>query len=189
MKTHPPLAGELNERPAGYQGPNLDPDGLLLQPVELGEGVYALMANIPPRDNNGLIVGSNAALVIDAGTNGAVSRQIQDIVTTLTPAPLRYLVNTTYHGDHTFGNYAFADDVVIISSMLNRASMSDLQVEKDFRTANLYGNPGAIADVTTWRAAPVPTSSRWKRCTRPSTSRRWCPATGPWATAATPSTP
>ena len=148
-------AGELKERPADYQGPNLDPEGLELQPVELGEGVYALMANIPPKDNNGLVVGNNAALVIDAGINGAVSRQIQGIVARLTDKPLRYLVNTTYHGDHTFGNYAFPDDVVIISSAANRASMSDLEVEKSFRSANLYGNTGAIADVTEWRRPDV----------------------------------
>lgn len=39
------------------------------------------------------------ALVIDAGINGAIARQIQDLVRHLTDKPLRYLVNTTYHGD------------------------------------------------------------------------------------------
>jgi cyclase len=155
MKKTPVLQGELKERPAGYEGPNLDPAGLVLQPVELGRGVYALMANIPPKDNNGVIVGSKAALVVDAGINGAVSHQIQQIVSRLTDRPLRYLVNTTYHGDHTFGNYAFGDDVVIISSTLNRASMSDLDVEKAFRSPNLYGNEAAIADVIEWRRPEV----------------------------------
>jgi cyclase len=155
MKKQTVLPGELKERPAGYQGPNLDPAGLVLQPQQLGQGVYALMANIPPKDNNGVIIGSKAALVIDAGINGAVSRQIHDIVAGLTELPLRYLVNTTYHGDHTFGNYAFAEDVVVISSRLNRESMSDLDVEKGFRSRNLYGNDAGIADVTTWRRPDV----------------------------------
>jgi len=155
MKRQSVLRGELKERPAGYEGPNLDPDGLVLHPIELGQGVYALMANIPPKDNNGVIIGRDAALVIDAGINGAVSRQIQDIVAKLTDKQLRYLVNTTYHGDHTFGNYAFGEDVVIISSTLNRASMNDLEVEKGFRTRNLYGNDAAIADVTEWRRPNV----------------------------------
>ena len=155
MTKTPVFAGELKERPGGYQGPNLDPEGLVLHPHELGQGVYALMANIPPKDNNGVIIGTKAALVIDAGINGAMSQQIQEIVGGLTDKPLRYLVNTTYHGDHTFGNYAFGDDVVIISSTMNRASMSDLDVEKGFRTPNLYGNVGAIADVTEWRRPDV----------------------------------
>jgi len=48
----------------------------VLKPHQLGEGVYALMANIPPKDNNGVVIGEKYALVIDAGINGTISRQI-----------------------------------------------------------------------------------------------------------------
>jgi hypothetical protein len=44
---------ELEEWPKDYRGPNLDPDGLKLEPQRLAEGVYALRANTPPKDNNG----------------------------------------------------------------------------------------------------------------------------------------
>jgi cyclase len=70
----PHRPGEIEERPEGFVGPDLDPEELMLHPQELGPGVYALMANQPPKDNNGLIVGSRAALVVDAGINGAVAR-------------------------------------------------------------------------------------------------------------------
>ncbi|MBO0795229.1 MAG: hypothetical protein J2P36_30400, partial [Ktedonobacteraceae bacterium] len=56
---------ELAERPRDYLGPNLNPNGLVLTPHRLGEGVYALMANIAPKDNNGVIIGEKYALVID----------------------------------------------------------------------------------------------------------------------------
>jgi cyclase len=150
---HPP--GEIEERPAGYGGPDLDPKGLVLQPQELGPGVYALMANQPPKDNNGLIVGSRTALVVDAGINGAVARQIQDIAASKADRPLAYLINTTYHGDHTFGNYAFPPEVVIISSVENRQSMGDLEQEKRTRSGNLRGNLAAIEDVTEWRLPDI----------------------------------
>jgi cyclase len=149
------ISRELAERPRDYLGPNLNPDGLVLTPHQLGEGVYALMANIPPKDNNGVIVGEKCALVIDAGINGAISRQIQELVQRLTDKPLRYLVNTTYHGDHTFGNYAFPEEVTIISSRQNKQSMHDLAYEKRMRSGNLRGNLGAVADVTTWRRPDV----------------------------------
>ena len=48
-------------------GPDLDPEGLVLQPQELGPGIYTLMANQPPKDNNGIIVGSRAALGFASG--------------------------------------------------------------------------------------------------------------------------
>ncbi|MEN3538311.1 MBL fold metallo-hydrolase [Microbispora sp. ZYX-F-249] len=142
---------EIAERPAGYGGPNLSPVGLELVPHELAPGVWALMANLPPKDNNGVIAGRNAALVVDAGITPGVSARIQAAVTGLTDRPLRYLVNTTYHGDHTFGNAAFPREVVIISSGANKANMTDLAYEKQTRSANMYGDAALLDEVTVWR--------------------------------------
>jgi len=146
---------EIAERPQDYLGPNLNPNGLVLKPHQLGEGIYALMANIPPKDNNGVIIGEKYALVIDAGINGAISQQIQELVRQLTEKPLRYLVNTTYHGDHTFGNAAFPENVTVISSRQNKDSMHDLAYEKEMRFGNMRGDQDVLADVTTWRQPDV----------------------------------
>jgi cyclase len=121
----------------------------------LGDGVYALLANEMPKDNNGVVIGDRAALVIDAGINGAVARQIQQIVRSMTDKPIRYLVNTTYHGDHTFGNAAFGPEVTILSSHANKLSMSDLPREKERRSGNLRGNLAALDDVEEWRKPDV----------------------------------
>ncbi len=149
------ISRELAERPRDYLGPNLSPSGLVLTPHQLGKGVYALMANLPPKDNNGVIIGEKCALVIDAGITGAISRQIQELVQHLTDKPLRYLVNTTYHGDHTFGNAAFPEQVTVISSRQNKASMRDLSYEKEMRFGNMRGDRDALADVTRWRQPDV----------------------------------
>jgi len=122
-----------------------------LLPRSLGPGVYALLASKIPRDNGGIVIGSRGALVIDAGINGAMARQIQERVRQLTDKPLLYVVNTNYHGDHTFGNYAFPASVEIIAHRKTRDSMEDLAAEKRIRTRNLYGNDAAITDVVTWR--------------------------------------
>ncbi|MVU76713.1 MBL fold metallo-hydrolase [Nocardia sp. ET3-3] len=146
---------ELAERPQDYLGPNLNPAGLELLPHEIGPGVHALLANIPPKDNNGVIFGRDAALVIDAGINGDVSHQIQGIVERLTDRPLKFLVNTTYHGDHTFGNAAFPESVTIVSSKANRDSMRDLDYEKRMRFGNMRGDENPLASVTSWRKPEV----------------------------------
>ena len=155
LERHHSHTHEIDERPAGYLGPDLNPDGLVLEPRELAPGVYALLADQVPKDNNGLIVGERAALVIDAGINGAVARQIQGLAHRLSDRPLRYLVNTTYHGDHTFGNYAFPPDLSILSSALNRASMVDLARVKRIRERNLRGNHSAIEDVVERRLPDI----------------------------------
>jgi cyclase len=126
-----------------------------LVPKRLGDGVYALIAEPPPKDNGGVIFGSSATLVIDAGVNAQVAREIQRIASELSPAPLRYLVNTSYHGDHTFGNSAFPESVVVISSYQNRESMKDLDAEKRIRGGNMYGNAEALADVRSWRQPEI----------------------------------
>jgi cyclase len=146
---------EIEERPAGYIGPDLNPAGLELEPQMLSEGVYALMANTPPKDNNGVIIGERGALVIDAGINGDIARQIQHIIQQLTDKPLLYVVNTTYHGDHSFGNSAFPAEVKIVSSRQNRASMRDLEREKRIRSENMKGNLAALADVVEWRLPDI----------------------------------
>lgn len=142
---------EIQERPAHYRGPNLDPADIKLFPRFLGRGVYALMASKIPRDNSGVVIGSRGALVIDSGINGSMARQIQACVKLLTDKPLLYVANTNYHGDHTFGNYAFPDTVEIVAHCKTRDSMNDLEAEKRIRGRNLFGNDAAIADVTRWR--------------------------------------
>jgi cyclase len=109
------------------------------------------MASPMPCDNSGLIVGSDAALLIDAGINGAVAAKLQALARRLTDKPLKYLVNTNYHGDHTFGNYAFPDSVEIVAHTLTAHGMADLDYEKRIRSRNLFAHEGAIADVTHWR--------------------------------------
>jgi cyclase len=121
---------EMFERPQRYSGSNLDPANVTFRPRAFAPGVYALMASPMPRDNSGLIVGENASLVIDAGVNGATARKVQDIVRNLTDVRIRYLVNTNYHGDHTFGNYGFPDTVEIIAHRLTAESMSDPGLRK-----------------------------------------------------------
>jgi cyclase len=155
VTTHQIPAQEIAERPNGYQGPNLSPRGLELRPHHLADGVHALMATIPPKDNNGLVIGRRAALIVDAGITADVSGQIQALAAELTDRPVRYLVNTTYHGDHTFGNAAFGDDVIVVSSRANKENMTDLGYEKRIRSGNMYGDEHLLDKVTRWRVPDV----------------------------------
>lgn len=143
------IVTEIVERPPGFVAPDLSPSGLVLQPEELADGVFALMANRPPKDNNGLIVGDRCALVVDSGITPAVAAQIKQHAGALTDKPIRYLANTTFHGDHTFGNAAF-DDVVVVSSARNKAAMTDLGDEKRARQESMYGDR-SLDTVIQWR--------------------------------------
>jgi cyclase len=93
----------------------LEAAGLTLEP--LAEGVYGLIAStdFPPENpaidaicNGGIVVGSDGVLVVDPFQNADLANLLLATVAELTDQPVRYVVNTHYHFDHTGGNPAVA---------------------------------------------------------------------------------
>ncbi len=78
---------------------------------KIGEGVYAAVANEGGKagSNAGFIVGSNGVLVVDTFQDAAPARALLAEIRKITTQPVRYVVNTHYHLDHTGGNAAFAE--------------------------------------------------------------------------------
>ncbi len=118
--------------------PNLAAAGLTLQ--ELGRGVYGLIASTdyPPSDpakiaicNGGIVIGSDSVLVIDPFQNPTLGTLMMDTVKTLTDKPIKYVLNTHYHFDHTGGNPATSQGIPIIGRGVIREFMSGRNRELD----------------------------------------------------------
>ncbi|GAA1598293.1 MBL fold metallo-hydrolase [Kribbella sancticallisti] len=76
--------------------------------VELGDRVW--VRRYPEWDLNvGLVVGSEGALVIDTRASTEQAEELLAHIRELTDAPIRWVVNTHAHFDHTFGNGVFAE--------------------------------------------------------------------------------
>ncbi len=79
-----------------------------VQTVRLADGVYAFVSpdsrSAFVSGNSLLVVGHDAALVVDAGHFPSLSRRIIAEVKRLSPVPVRWLVNTHWHEDHLAGN-------------------------------------------------------------------------------------
>ncbi|MEE9213081.1 MAG: MBL fold metallo-hydrolase [Phycisphaeraceae bacterium] len=133
--------------PQGFIPPPLHPQDVQLETRQLGDGVYALLSNTAGVDNNGFVVGERGVLVIDAHISGAMARQIIDAVARVTDKPILYLVNTNYHGDHTFGNYAFPSSTTIIAHPQTLQRMKRFEHEKQFMLPTVNGDRSVYSDV------------------------------------------
>ena len=110
----------------------------------LGVGIYLHSQNDPlagPVDGNSVVIlGDDGVLVVDTHINPAVARAVIGKVRALTDAPVRYVVNTHWHDDHTNGNHAYRQafpDVKIVAHVNTLASLRDewAAMEEQRRTA------------------------------------------------------
>jgi cyclase len=87
--------------------------------VPLGHEVYACIG-ASGGSNTGFIVGRRGVLVIDTRLNPAMARELGALVRSVTDKPVTHVVNTHFHGDHTFGNQVFAESAEIIASTVTQ---------------------------------------------------------------------
>jgi glyoxylase-like metal-dependent hydrolase (beta-lactamase superfamily II) len=73
---------------------------------EIAAGVHLLVAE-PASVNLGLVVGADAALIIDTGSSPAQGRALRAAAERLVETPLAAAVATHWHYDHAFGLGAF----------------------------------------------------------------------------------
>ena len=133
--------------PQGFIVPPLNPAGARLETKELARGIYGLLSSKPPVDNSGFIVGERGVLVIDAHINGTMAALIQTAVRQVTNKPILYVVNTNYHGDHTFGNSAFPDETRIVAQQKTAAIMRHFEREKQFLLPYVDNDRTVFGDV------------------------------------------
>ena len=72
----------------------------------IAEGVHVLVAQ-PAAVNLALVVGSDAAVLVDAGSSPAQGRRLRAAIEQLTELPVLAVVATHWHFDHAFGLAGF----------------------------------------------------------------------------------
>ncbi len=81
-----------------------------LQVVEVGDGLYMLVGR---GGNIGVFAGEDGVFMID-DQFAPVSEKIRQAVAGITDRPIRFLINTHFHGDHTGGNANFGKAGAVI---------------------------------------------------------------------------
>ncbi|MFC5182550.1 MBL fold metallo-hydrolase [Actinomadura harenae] len=83
---------------------------------EIADGIHAY---VQPDgtwclNNAGVLVGPDAVTLVDTTATERRTRRLREAVASVTHLPIRTVVNTHHHGDHTHGNHLFADRARVI---------------------------------------------------------------------------
>jgi cyclase len=78
---------------------------------KVGEGVYAAITRDGGKSgsNAGFVVGDDGVAVIDTFVDVGPAQQLLAEIRKVSSLPIRFVINTHYHLDHTGGNKVFAD--------------------------------------------------------------------------------
>ena len=85
------------------------------QVKKLADGVYVHTGR-GFESNSGIILTQDGVIVIDTGQNPYESRNIRATVRNLTSMPVRLVIDTEPHADHTTGHYMFSPPAVVIAA-------------------------------------------------------------------------
>lgn len=109
----------------------------MLQRERVAENVYSFQSDVYAQVNAGAVIGPNWAVVIDTLALQEETLEIRQFIEQDLQVPIRYLINTHFHADHTWGNHLFPN-VTILSSSLCR-ELLDTRGRKSLEAAKKQG--------------------------------------------------
>ena len=92
------------QQPAAPPPPLVDWDKVEIKTTDLGNNTWMLQGQ---GGNITIAVGTDGIIMVD-GQFAPLSDKIKAAIKAISPLPIKYLINTHYHGDHTGGNKNFA---------------------------------------------------------------------------------
>jgi len=79
----------------------------------VAEDVYLFTSELYAKVNAGAVVGPEWSVLIDTLAYPEETQEIRDFLENRIHKPVRYLINTHYHADHSLGNSWFPDAIII----------------------------------------------------------------------------
>jgi len=104
-------------------------------------------------NNAGFIVGNDYVVVVDSLATVGLTQKFRDEIKKITDKPVRYLINTHHHGDHTYGNHVFAGATIIAHDYCRRevieaGIMDPVLLNTIFPEFDFRGIAATPADIT-----------------------------------------
>lgn len=123
-----------------------------LESKKLANGVYAYFATdaedkapkgMPIATSGGFIVGDKGVLIIDTMLNKRLYEQVIAMVRAVTKRPISFALNTSFHGDHSYGNMYLPGRTSIIQHVNTRAYIDKhFKADTEFMIQNFGAGRG-----------------------------------------------
>jgi cyclase len=141
-----------------------DPEAVNLGSHQLADGVFVVLPDDAGQRDHvattaGFVVGERSVLVVESLLTGSLAAQLMALIRRETSKPIRYLVNTSYHGDHCFGNYVFPVETIVIQHHATKAYL-DVSFADDQAFMLALMGPGKGIEGAVYRPADVTVEQR-----------------------------
>ena len=121
---------------------------------QIKNGIYVYVGK-EFNSNCGIILTQEGVVLIDSGHNPTDSRAILAAVKKLTPLPVRFLIDTEPHPDHTTGHFVFSPPAVVVAHEGATESMKGRERETPDRIQKMMGvSPEMRAALEGYRFVP-----------------------------------
>ncbi len=97
---------------------------------KIGVDLYAYISDNDASANSTFLVSDQGILVVDTGLNAQEGGKLLQEIRKVSPAPVRWIVNTHYHPDHRGGNSAVGPDAIVVSTAFTRSKTANSAQEK-----------------------------------------------------------
>jgi glyoxylase-like metal-dependent hydrolase (beta-lactamase superfamily II) len=89
----------------------------MIQQERVADNVYFFQSRVYAEVNAGVVAGPDMAVVIDTLPFPEETMIMRDFIEQELQVPVRYVINTHYHADHTWGNYLFSGAKIVSHSL------------------------------------------------------------------------
>ena len=112
---------------------------------KLADGVYAFVGE-NFNSNAGIVLTQDGVVLIDSGHNPVEARKLMEVVKKLTPMPVRLLIDTEPHPDHTTGHFVFSPPASIVAAAGAGDSMRARERESPQRIQQMAASSPAMKE-------------------------------------------
>jgi len=132
---------------------------------QIAPGIYSAIGtgSMVVGSNSAVIVNRDDVLIVDSHMSPESGRAMLEELKAITDKPVRFLVNTHFHYDHTNGNQVFSPAVDIIGHDFTRAKLAGADyMQTGLLGALLAGVPKQLADLESRAASETDPAARAK---------------------------